>query len=111
MVQQNLLLAFPDRTDAERKQIEKAFYRNFTDNFIETIKMISGGGRYAKAHFTADMSLMEEYFNKSSRFQFHLGHHFNWEMANIAVSSISSPGCAGRMISVMSRLPAPTGSC
>src|SRR6187397_1545459 len=41
LVASNLLVAFPEKTEEERKKIAKQFYLNFTDTFIETIKMIS----------------------------------------------------------------------
>lgn len=66
------------------------FYKNFVDNFIETIKLISAGPSFANKHFIADGALMEEQFNKGNRCQFHLGHNFNWEYANLAVSAITS---------------------
>ena len=37
----NLKIAFPTKTEAERIIIAKQFYRYFTDAFIETIKFIS----------------------------------------------------------------------
>jgi KDO2-lipid IV(A) lauroyltransferase len=90
VVKNNLLIAFPHKTEEERKKIEKQFYKNFVDNFIETLKLLSGGPKFANKHFIADGSLMEEQFHKGNRCQFHLGHNFNWELANIAVSSITS---------------------
>jgi len=90
IVMNNLLLAFPEKTTAERKKIEKQFYKNFVDNFIETLKLISGGASFAAKHFTADGALMQEQYHKGARCQFHLGHNFNWEMANIAVSAVTS---------------------
>jgi len=90
VVKDNLLLAFPEKTTAERKKIEKQFYKNFVDNFIETLKLISGGAKFAAKHFSADGALMQEQFDKGARCQIHLGHNFNWEMGNIAMSAISS---------------------
>ncbi|HTD93588.1 MAG TPA: hypothetical protein VK644_07250, partial [Chitinophagaceae bacterium] len=37
----NLAIAFPEKTQEERDRIAKQFYLNFTDTFIESIKMIS----------------------------------------------------------------------
>ncbi|MEO8713141.1 MAG: lipid A biosynthesis acyltransferase, partial [Parafilimonas sp.] len=37
----NLAIAFPEKSLEERKHIAKKFYRNFTDNFIEIIKLLS----------------------------------------------------------------------
>ncbi len=83
-------MAFPEKTQEERNKIEKQFYKNFVDNFIETIKLISGKTKFANKHFIADGSLMEEQYRKGNKCQFHLGHNFNWEIANIAVSAITS---------------------
>ncbi len=90
IVKNNLLIAFPEKTASERGKIEKEFYRNFTDNFIETIKLISGKSNFAATHLSIDGTLMQEQFAKGHRVQFHLGHHFNWEMANIGVSRVTS---------------------
>ena len=90
IVRQNLAIAFPEKTPAERKRIEKQFYKNFTDNFIEMLKLISGGGKFASRHFTGDNSVMEEQYKKGNSCQYHLGHNFNWELANLAVSSMTS---------------------
>src|SRR5690606_18352330 len=89
-VRKDLLLAFPEKTDEERKKIEKRFYQNFIDNFIETLKLISGGRRFAAKHFKGDPALMQELFQQGRSCQFYLGHNFNWELANIAVSAYSS---------------------
>ena len=90
VVRNNLQIAFPEKTEKERRKIEKQFYRNFVDNFIETLKLISGGSKYALKHFEMDGTLMEEEFRKGNKCQFHLGHNFNWELANIAVSAYTS---------------------
>ena len=37
----NLNIAFPEKSKAEKTKIAKQFYRNITDTFIETIKLIS----------------------------------------------------------------------
>ena len=37
MVKQNLRLSFPEKSDAERKTIERAFYHQFCDTIVETI--------------------------------------------------------------------------
>jgi Kdo2-lipid IVA lauroyltransferase/acyltransferase len=90
VVRKNLLIAFPYKSEKERQKIEMKFYKNFVDNFIETIKLISAGPSFANKHFIAEGALMEDQFNKGNRCQFHLGHNFNWEYANLAVSAITS---------------------
>jgi len=41
VVMKNLLIAFPEKTEKERRQIAKKFYHNLIDMFIETLKMLS----------------------------------------------------------------------
>ena len=87
VVRNNLQLAFPQKSVAERELIEKQFYRNFIDNFIETLKLLSGGSKFANDHFVVDGSLIAQEFAKGNRLQFQLGHNFNWELGNIAITS------------------------
>lgn len=87
VVRQNITIAFPDKPAKEIRSIEKRFYRNFTDNFIETLKMISGGRAFAEKHLEIDTSLLEEQFRMGRKLQFHLGHNFNWELTNVGVTS------------------------
>jgi len=86
VVFQNLLIAFPEKTEEERKRIAKKFYRNFTDNFIETIKLISAGKEFIRKHYSCDTKLFEELYQQGKKCQAHLGHNFNWEIANLAMA-------------------------
>lgn len=90
IVRSNLEIAFPEKSGDEKKKIEKQFYKNFIDNFIETLKLLSGGSKYAVKHFKTDGTIMEQEFHKGRRLQFHLGHNFNWELGNVAVTSYTS---------------------
>ena len=85
----NLRIAFPEKSDAERKQIARQFYKNFVDNFIEAIKLFSGGGEYARKHFTMPLGPLEELHRKGKSCQVHLGHNFNWELANVAIPALT----------------------
>ncbi|MBS1916222.1 MAG: lysophospholipid acyltransferase family protein [Bacteroidetes bacterium] len=86
VVMDNLLHAFPEKTDEERKKIAKGFYRNFTDNFIETIKILSASKKFLTEHLIIDNpELLANYYNEGRKLQLHLGHTFNWEIANAAM--------------------------
>ena len=87
VVYYNLCIAFPEKSDAERKEIAKRFYKNFTDNFIETIKLLSASTAYINKHFAGDYSVFEQVKQQGKKAQVHLGHNFNWEMANVAVAA------------------------
>lgn len=83
----NLAIAFPHKTDAEREKIAKRFYRNFTDNFIETIKLLSADRAYINKHFVADYSVFDTIYAQGKKCQIHTGHNFNWELANLALAA------------------------
>jgi len=83
----NLKQAFPQKTEKEIKQIAKKFYRNFTDNFIEFIKLISASPAFINKHFYGDYSLFDKLYEQGKRGQVLLAHNFNWEFALLAVAS------------------------
>jgi KDO2-lipid IV(A) lauroyltransferase len=83
----NLSIAFPNKTDDERTAIAKRFYKNFTDNFIETVKLLSANVAYINKHFVADYTVFNRINEQGKKCQVHLGHTFNWELANMAVAA------------------------
>lgn len=85
VVLDNLAIAFPEMTLKERKKIAKQFYRNFVDNFIETLKTLSVGETWLKKHFKIDGEPFVAQYESGRKCQVHLGHNFNWELANIAM--------------------------
>jgi Kdo2-lipid IVA lauroyltransferase/acyltransferase len=84
VVLSNLLIAFPEKTQAERNAIAKKFYKNFIDTFIETIKMISASDAFIQRHVTGNWEVVNEVYKTGRSLQIHLGHTFNWEWANLA---------------------------
>jgi KDO2-lipid IV(A) lauroyltransferase len=83
IVLSNLAIAFPEKTEEERKKIAWDFYRNFIDHFLETIKLLSARKAFLRAHFAIDNpEMLEDFFRQQRRCQLHLGHTFNWEYAN-----------------------------
>jgi len=82
----NLSVAFPEKTEKERELIAKKFYKNFTDNFIETVKFISAGKKFINKRYISDTSLFEELYQQGKKCKVHLGHNFNWELANLAMA-------------------------
>lgn len=85
VVLKNLGIAFPYKTSEEKEKIAKQFYRNFIDTFIETIKLISVGKNWMQKHCKVDTSLLYELHRQGKKCQIHLGHNFNWELANLVV--------------------------
>ncbi|MGC4035125.1 MAG: lipid A biosynthesis acyltransferase [Chitinophagaceae bacterium] len=85
VVSANLKIAFPEKTDAERKKIEKQFYHNFIDSFVETIKLVSSSERFIEKHFTANWDVINKVYESGRRAHLHLGHNFNWEWGNVVL--------------------------
>jgi len=81
VVMGNLKQAFPEKSEEERIRIAKKFYRNFTDNFIETIKLISATPAWLEKHFIADFTIPNQVYATGRKAQLLVGHNFNWEMA------------------------------
>jgi Kdo2-lipid IVA lauroyltransferase/acyltransferase len=83
VVMNNLAIAFPQKTEAERRQIAKKFYRYFTDTFIESLKFISISKKQLLKRATGDFSIINELIDKGHNINLMAGHQFNWEYANL----------------------------
>lgn len=85
VVMNNLGIAFPEKTEIEKTAIAKKFYRNFTDSFIETIKMISVNDAYILKHFTGNWEVINDLQKTGKSCYLLLGHTFNWEWGNHSI--------------------------
>lgn len=86
VVLSNLAIAFPEKSAAERNMIAGAFYRNFTDSMLESIKLISSGDRLIDKMFVTDPNVFEVFSGTDKNIQIHALHNFNWEVVNQGVS-------------------------
>jgi KDO2-lipid IV(A) lauroyltransferase len=90
VVLDNLRISFPEKSEKERKTIARKFYRNFVDNFIETIKLLSAGEKFITRHLVLDSDPFTPIYQSGRKCQLHLGHNFNWEIANVVMPFYSS---------------------
>jgi len=81
VVASNLAIAFPGKTEAERKRIAKQFYKNFIDTFVETIEMLSMTEKRFREKCTFDFSASNAIAAKGLNIHFVGGHQMNWEYA------------------------------
>ncbi len=86
VIKKNLNIAFPNKTTAEKNKITKKFYHNFTDSFIETIKLISISNTEFEKRFTSNVDVLNKLYESGQSVQVMAGHFFNWEFANWGVS-------------------------
>lgn len=82
IVSNNLAIAFPDKTDKERKKIEKQFYHNLIDTFIESLKFVSISKKEIQRRATAEFELINDLTDKGLNVHIMAGHQFNWEFGN-----------------------------
>jgi KDO2-lipid IV(A) lauroyltransferase len=87
VVMKNLETAFPQKSNAERVKIAKAFYHNLLDSFMETIKLVSASRRFLEKRVTANWEILAPFYESGKSCQLHLGHTFNWEWGHHVLSS------------------------
>lgn len=85
IVLNNLRIAFPEKTEAERKKIAKAFYRNLVDTFIESIKLLSISEKEFNKRALVNLDECNALAATGVNIQFQSGHQMNWEYVNWAV--------------------------
>jgi Kdo2-lipid IVA lauroyltransferase/acyltransferase len=83
VVLNNLNIAFPEKTTAERIKIAKKFYQYFTDTFIESLKFISISKKQLLKRTSCEFDLINSLIDKGYNINLMAGHQFNWEYANL----------------------------
>ena len=86
VVLDNLQIAFPGKTEAERKKIARKFYQYFTDTFIESIKCISISKETLQKRNTGTYDLINGLLDKGYNINILGGHQFNWEYGSLLYS-------------------------
>jgi KDO2-lipid IV(A) lauroyltransferase len=80
MVRANLQLVFPEKSDADRKEIERRFYRGLADVIVETIKMLHISDEEMKRRVeVVDSHLIDQLADEGRPAFLMIGHMGNWE--------------------------------
>lgn len=80
VVQENLRNSFPEKTQGERDQICRAFYRYLSDQLVESIKTLSISAKELEKRVRLENpEVMNSLYDKSISVVHLLGHHANWE--------------------------------
>ncbi len=82
VVMSNLFIAFPEKTEEERKQIAKKFYHNLIDAFIESVKFITISRKEIERRSNFEYELINNLTGKGYNVHIMAGHQFNWEFGN-----------------------------
>lgn len=90
VVLSNLQIAFPEKTQKEREQIARAFYRNFCDFIMETVKSfhISEKEIVRRTRPVGNSLEIAQNLAKDKQSMIALvTHHFSWEWVSLSCSS------------------------
>ena len=80
VVNKNLRLSFPEKSEAERKALAKRFYHHFVDVFAEVIWSYRATEEEMLEHFTSvNVDQVEHWAAQKGGVIFMLGHLGNWE--------------------------------
>ena len=80
VVRKNLSTAFPEKSEEERREIERKFYHWLCDYFVEAIKLLSISKKSLDKHFTlTNPEVVTDCFKKGQSVGGILGHYCNWE--------------------------------
>lgn len=85
VVRENLKNSFPEKSGKEIKQIEKGFYRNLSDIFLESIKGYTMSNKTAKKrYFGKNPELIKKYHDQGRGVILVLSHYANWEWGTVS---------------------------
>ena len=80
VVRKNLKLCFPEYTREERRAIERKFYKNLSDVFLEMAKNLTISEKQIKKRFKFEnMELINAHEQRKESTILLLGHYSNWE--------------------------------
>ena len=80
VVRRNLANSFPEKSEEERRQIERDFYHLFCDYIVETIKLADMKPEQMMKHMAfKGMDKVEEYAKEGRSVVVYIAHSPNWE--------------------------------
>ena len=80
VTRKNLINAFPEKSEKEIVEIEKAFYRHFCDYLVETVKLMHISDEQMKRHMRfVNPEIVEQLRQDGCPIFLYLGHQCNWE--------------------------------
>lgn len=80
----NLRHAFLEKSQQELERIAKQFYKNFCDQWIETLKLLSMPDEELNRRMKGNWEVFHTLNTKGINTYALLGHTFNWEWASVA---------------------------
>lgn len=98
VVRRNLQNAFPEKTPAERYEIERQFYRNLCDIFVETVKLLHISDRQLRRRVELrNTELIGRLAEGNGSIILFMGHCGNWEWVPALTLGIGRPRHMGAL--------------
>lgn len=80
VVRNNLTTSFPEKSEAEIREIERKFYHQLCDYFVEAVKMMTMSERQIRRRMVfKNTEALNKCFDENQSIALYLGHTFNWE--------------------------------
>jgi len=90
VIDENLLHAFPELSDKERKKVRNRFYRNFTDTFADTIKILTiSEAEFRRRFVIVNQEGLDDPVKNGVSSLMVAGHVFNWEFGVVGINLYS----------------------
>lgn len=84
VVKENLELVFPEKSQDERNQITKDFFKHLCDVIFETIKAFTISEKEIRKRFVVtNAEILEPYYQNDRSILLMAGHYGNWEWSGI----------------------------
>ena len=94
-VRENLDLVFPNKSEAEKKRITKAFYHHLCDMMVEAIKSMTISEKEMKKRFTfSNIELINAIEEQNKSIVLMCAHYGSWEWIFILQTYVKSKGYA-----------------
>ena len=85
LVHKNMTRSFPERTEAEIREVEREFYRNLCDYAVESLKALTISKHELKKRFVfINGDMIREQLSRGQSVIFLTSHQFNWEWLLLA---------------------------
>ena len=87
VVRENLANSFPDKSEEERKRIEKAYYKHLCDLFMEGVKLLTLSRKsLMKRYHCKNPDVVNNYFKQGKSVVLLSSHYNNWEWMVLSLS-------------------------
>lgn len=82
VVRENLKVSFPEKSSEELRRIERDFYLHFTDNAVESVKLLRiSADEMRRRMVFENVGIIDEYFAQGRDIVAYFSHCGNWEWA------------------------------